>query len=154
MKQGNKRHQTAARILKRPVERPGRRKILKAALAIPAVGLVASCQIPVPGQNPPTDLYRLTPKSTYRDDLPQVDWQLVIDKPLANAGIDTTRIGLQHRPTRLDFYARASWADRAPLMIQTLMVESFENSGRIVAVGRELISLRADFILKTELREF
>ena len=123
-------------------------------LGIPAAGLVAGCQIPVPGQGPPPDLYRLTPKSTYREDLPEVDWQLVIDKPLANAGINTTRIGLQHRPTRLDFYARVSWADRAPLMIQTLMVESFENSGRIVAVGRDLISLRADFILKTELREF
>ena len=34
------------------------------------------------------------------------------------------------------------------------MIESFENSKRIVAVGRESIGLRADFILKSELREF
>ena len=33
-------------------------------------------------------------------------------------------------------------------------VESFENSGKIVGVGREQIGLRADFVLKTELREF
>jgi cholesterol transport system auxiliary component len=39
-------------------------------------------------------------------------------------------------------------------MIQTLVVESFENSGKIVAVGRESLGLRADFVLKLELREF
>jgi cholesterol transport system auxiliary component len=39
-------------------------------------------------------------------------------------------------------------------MVQTLIVESFENSRRIVAVGRDVVSLRADFVLSTELREF
>ena len=39
-------------------------------------------------------------------------------------------------------------------MVQTLMIESFENSNSIVAVGRDAVSLRADFVLKTELREF
>lgn len=55
--------------------------------------------------------------------------------------------------------AAGSWtvnavADLAPRMFQTLIVESFENSDRIVAVGREAIGLRADYVLKTELREF
>ena len=39
-------------------------------------------------------------------------------------------------------------------MLQGLVVESFENSNRIVAVGRETVGLRPDFILKIELREF
>ena len=39
-------------------------------------------------------------------------------------------------------------------MVQTLLVESFENSRRIVAVGRQAIGLRSDFNLKSELREF
>jgi len=39
-------------------------------------------------------------------------------------------------------------------MVQTLLIESFENSGRIVAVGRDVVGLRADFIIKSELREF
>ena len=54
---------------------------------------------------------------------------------------------------QIEYYARSGWADRAPLMVQTLMIESFENSKKIVSVGRESIGLRADFILKTELRE-
>jgi cholesterol transport system auxiliary component len=39
-------------------------------------------------------------------------------------------------------------------MVQTLLVESFENSGAIVAVGRKAIGLRSDYNLKTDLREF
>jgi cholesterol transport system auxiliary component len=39
-------------------------------------------------------------------------------------------------------------------MVQTLLVESFENTGRIVAVGRESVGLKPDYVLKLELREF
>jgi len=131
----------------------GRRQVLKVAAALPLLGL-AACQVPVPGQGPPPELYRLTPKSTFREDLPTVNWQLVLETPLANAGIDTVRIGLQRTPTLFEYYARSNWSDRAPQMVQTLMIESFENSRRIVAVGRDSVALRADFVLKTELREF
>ena len=47
----------------------------------------------------------------------------------------------------------AAWTDRVPAMIQTLLVASFENTGKIVAVGRESVGLRADFLLKTEIRK-
>ena len=132
---------------------PTRRRVLEAALVLPLAGL-AGCSLPVPGQGPPPDLYRLTPKSTFPKDLPNVDWQLVLEQPLANAAIDTTRIALMRRPTQIEYYARSNWSDRAPAMVQTLMIESFENSNRIVAVGRDAIGLRADFVLKSELREF
>jgi len=130
-----------------------RRRLLRAAAALPLVALAPGCSLPVPGQGPPPELFRLTPKSTFDDDLPSVDWQLVLEAPVADAGLNTTRIALQRSPTQIEYYARSGWADRAPLMIQTLMVESFENSEKIVSIGRESIGLRADFVLKTELRE-
>ena len=133
---------------------PARRRVLGAALVLPLGALAAACQLSVPGQGPPPALYRLTPKSTFSEDLPNVAWQLVLEVPVADAGLATTRVALQRAPTQMEYYARTSWTDRAPLMIQTLMIESFENSGRIVAVGRESVGLRADFILKSELREF
>ena len=135
-----------------------RRRLLRAVLALPLagalVGALASCDTIVPGRGPLPDLYRLTPKSTFAPDLPTVDWQLLLEPALTNASIDTTRIGLQRSATSVEYYARATWSDRAPQMIQTLMIESFENSERIVAVGRDSIALRADYILKTDLREF
>ncbi len=123
-------------------------------MALPLAGALAACEAIVPGRGPLPDLYRLTPKSTFATDLPTVEWQLLLEPALTNASIDTTRIGLQRRATSVEYYARAGWSDRAPQMIQTLMIESFENSDRIVAVGRDSIALRADYILKTDLREF
>lgn len=133
---------------------PARRAVIAAVLVLSLGPMLAACGVPVPGQGPPPALYRLTPKSTFDASLPAVDWQLVLEVPVADAGLSTTRVALQRSPTRLEYYARSSWTDLAPLMIQTLMIESFENSKRIVAVGRESVGLRADFILKTELREF
>ena len=126
---------------------------LPGLVMLPGFGLLAACSGIVPGQTPPPTLYRLTPKSTFREDLPPVDWQLVLETPVANAALNTTRIALMRNALQVEYYARSSWTDRAPLMIQTLMIESFENSDRIVSVGREGGGLRADFILKSELRE-
>lgn len=136
---------------------PGRRRALVTLAGLAGAGLasgsLAGCANLVPGQTPPPDLYRLTPKSTFREDLPPVDWQLVLETPVADAALNTTRIALMRSPMQVEYYARSSWTDRAPLMIQTLIIESFENSDRIVSVGREGIGLRSDFVLKSELRE-
>jgi len=118
-----------------------------------AVLLPGGCEI-LPQVGTPTDLYTLTPKTSFDKTLPQVGWQLIVELPVAAAGLDTTRIALQHTPYTLEYYARAAWTDNAPAMVQTLIIESFESTGSILAVGREAIGLRPDFILKTDLREF
>ena len=131
-----------------------RRRLLKTMTLVAFATLTSACAGVLPGTGPPPRLFRLTPKNTFPDGLPTVDWQLVIEPPLAPAGLDTTRIALHRAVIELEYYARANWTDLAPAMIQTLVVESFENSGKIVAVGRESLGLRADFVLKMELREF
>ena len=103
---------------------------------------------------PPANLYTLTPKNTFSKELVSVSWQLVVNEPIASGGLNVDRIALRHSPTELKYFARARWSERAPRVVQTLMVESFENSGAIVAVGRKAIGLRSDYSLITELREF
>lgn len=115
--------------------------------------LLAGCNI-LPKVQEPTTLYTLTPKTTYPPGLPTVNWQLVVELPTAAAGIDSARIALSHNPFTLEYYAKAAWTDNAPGMIQSLLVESFERTGKIIAVGPESAGLRPDFILKTDLREF
>lgn len=130
--------------------------LTRRGLIVGALGALplAACSELIPGQSPPPQLFRLTPKSTFPPDLPTVQWQLVLAQPDADASLDTTRIALMREPTRIEYYAASGWTDRAPFMIQTLMLESFENSGKIVAVGRRAVGLRADFELRSELREF
>ena len=153
MKHKSDREHRAIMARHRATKRFGRRQVLS-ALGLGALAPLGACSGVLPGQGPPEALYRLTPKSTFSGELPHVDWQLVIEKPVSNGSLDTTRIALQQTPTRVEYFANAGWVDRAPAMIQTLMVESFENSNSIVAVGRETVGLRSDFVLKIELREF
>lgn len=131
-----------------------RRRMLAGTIASILALPVLACEQIVPGAGAPAQLYRLTPKSTFDGDLPSVAWQLVVEAPTAPAALNSTRITRMPSPTRLDYFARANWIDRAPQMVQGLLLESFGNSGRIVAVGRESVGLRPDFVLKSELREF
>jgi cholesterol transport system auxiliary component len=108
----------------------------------------------LPKVQDPTTLYTLTPKTLFPDNLPKVKWQLVVEMPTAAAGIDSSRIALTHNPFTIEYYAKAAWTDNATGMVQSLIVESFERTGRILAVGRESAGLKPDYILKTDLREF
>ncbi len=102
----------------------------------------------------PTDLYDLTPKSTFASDLPQVRRQIVVDEPTAVNYVNTDRIPVKNGPFKVEYFPVARWVDRAPRLVQTLMVESIENTGVVSAVGQEAIGLTSDFTLVTDLREF
>src|SRR5258707_3388622 len=106
------------------------------------------------GGSAPAHLYRVTPKSTYPANLPHRAVQILVDAPLAPAGLDTSRIALSRSAVSIDYFADSEWTDRAPLLVQTALVESFENSNTVNAIDRESIGLRADFILKTDIRHF
>ena len=132
------------------------RRALMSGIAAGALSLVVlgGCAIDLPGSGEPPRIFTLTPKSTFDEGLPDVGWQLLVELPTAPAGINTARIAAQRTAIELDYFARASWTDSMPRMVQTLLIESFENSGKIVSVGRQVIGLRADYILKTDIREF
>jgi len=106
------------------------------------------------GLAPSPHLYRVTPKSKYPANLPHLPAQILVDVPLVPAGLDTPRIALSRSAVSIDYFADSEWTERVPLLVQTALLESFENSEAIAAIDRESIGLRADFILKTEIRHF
>ena len=125
------------------------RRLLLAALMLAPAG----CGSLLPTGGTPPKLYTLTPASGFAAGTP-VRWQLLVDVPVSPAALDTERIALSRSAITVDYYAEAAWTDRAPLMVQSLLVQSFENSGRITAIGRESLALRADYVLRPELRHF
>jgi len=106
------------------------------------------------GGGAPANLYRVAPKSSFPLNLPHRSVQLLIDVPLSPAGLDSSRIALTRSPVSIDYFADSEWTERAPLLVQTALLESFENSRAINAIDRESVGLDADFILKTEIRHF
>ncbi len=134
------------------IRRPRRlSRALGAALVLVAL---SGCSGVLPGTGEPPRIFTLTPKTTYSPDLPRADWQLAIEVPLTEAAYNTTRIALSHDPVSIEYYAHAEWADRAPNLVQRLLVDSFESTHKIVGVARQSVDLRPDFSLICDLRVF
>ena len=108
--------------------------IVRLAVCAAAAASLAGCALLQAAD--PQDLYTVTPKSTFEPDLPAVYWQLTVEAPAAAANLNTGRIAIAMTPTSSDYYAKAAWTDRAPLMVQTRIVDSFEKTRKIVAVAR------------------
>jgi cholesterol transport system auxiliary component len=127
--------------------------IFRLAVAATAAALAAGCTL-YDAATEPTELYTVTPKSTFDPGLPAVYWQLSVEVPAAGANLNTGRIALAMSPTSTDYYTKVAWTDRAPVMVQTRIIDSFENTRKIIAVSRETIALRADYLLQPDLRNF
>ena len=127
------------------------RHVATIAWCLPLCACAAALQLAAPE---PPRLYELTPKSTFTDDLPTVNSRLSVEVPTATAGLNSSRIALRPTPTTLEYYAGASWIDVVPVMVQNLLLESFDNTGTIDVLGREVVGVRADLGLLVHVREF
>jgi cholesterol transport system auxiliary component len=127
-----------------------RRQLLRAGVALPLL-TVASCQLP--GSGPPPREFRVTPKTTFDENLPQVDWALVVDRPDSDPSFNTMRIA-RISGVEVQYYADATWVDRPPAMIEPMIIQSFRNSGAIKVVAGRRSDVRPDFMLQTTITAF
>ena len=126
-----------------------RRNGLRLAATLP-LAFIAGCQLPGSGAPPRT--FRLSPKTTF-DELPEVDWVLVVDRPQISRSIDTVRIA-RFDAVEIEYYADAAWVDRPGSMIQPLLIQSFRSSGAIEVVADRRSDIRPDFMLQTDISAF
>lgn len=99
-------------------------------------------------------LYVLKPTLEQATQGAKVDWALSIALPDASAGLDSQRIAILRPPANMDYYADAEWPDHLPVLVQNILLQAFEESGRIEAVAPDTDGVRADYILSTDLRDF
>jgi len=121
------------------------------AFVLAGASLLGGCSLL--GSAPP-QLYDLSPKNTFDDPAPRVNWQLVVEEPTTPNAINTDRIAIRPSALEMQYFPAVKWTDRAPALVQTLLVESFENSGKIIGVGRRSVGMTGDYILTSEMREF
>jgi cholesterol transport system auxiliary component len=126
-----------------------RRRLLAAALP----GALAGCSAIVTGGGDPPQIFTLNP-ARGGGGAARVQWNLEVAVPSAPQGLNTQRIALRRSPVSLEYYGNATWTDVAPEMVQTVLVQSFENSGAITGVARDATRMRPDYALVTELRDF
>ena len=106
---------------------------------------------------PRTEIRIYDPVSTVTVDpsWPQADWSLSIGVQAANQVLDSARIAVRPTPDRFQTYKGASWSDKPGDLLQTALVEAFEDSGKLRAVSRFGNSgARGDHALVLEVRAF
>jgi cholesterol transport system auxiliary component len=123
-----------------------RRVFVLGGLALPLAGCIGA------GEAPATfDL------SAARDGLtgrPGIGGQLMIGEPTALQVYDSERIVAKSVAQGLSYLPGAQWADRLPRLVQTRMVQTFENSNRFRSVGRDGDDINPDLKLVSEIRAF
>ena len=80
--------------------------------------------------------------------------QLVVELPTAPGALTTDRILIRPHPLQAAYLPDAKWAEETPIMLQTLMVRSFEDSNAFRFVGRRPLGSSGDYALLTELTDF
>ena len=125
-------------------------------LLLPAALLasLAGCSILSSGDRNAVTIYSPAVQVKVDPSWPTVAWQLVLSKPSATRMVDSPRINVRPRPSELEIYAGATWAQPATDMIEDALLRGFEDSGRIAGVGRAAAGIRADYRLATDIRRF
>ena len=80
--------------------------------------------------------------------------QLLIAEPVASAPLDGDRVVVRPSPEQVATLKGAQWRERLPRLVQTRLVQSFENTAAFKGVGRSDSRLASDWSLATELRRF
>ena len=138
------------RLVTTSAPRPSRRHLLAGLIAGSVGQSVTGCGL----IGPPPRQFTLRPVADFPRGLPPVKWSLVIDEPTAARQIDTSRIALMNGPFQVEYYADVEWTDSAPAMVQLLLVQSFQNTGRLPVVAPTRQTLATDFLLLSNLRKF
>lgn len=79
---------------------------------------------------------------------------LIVAQPSAVQALDSDRIIVKDSAGALSFLGGAQWADRVPSLVQTRLIQTFENGSRIAAVGRPGERIVPDLQLNTDIRSF
>lgn len=79
---------------------------------------------------------------------------LVVAEPTTVQTLDSDRIIVKDASGSLSFAGGAQWADRVPALVQTRLIQTFENAGRLGSVARPGERITPEAQLNTDIRSF
>nr|WP_091941510.1 ABC-type transport auxiliary lipoprotein family protein [Methylorubrum salsuginis] len=79
---------------------------------------------------------------------------VVVSEPVGLQPMEADRIIVRERGGSLSFLGGGQWADRLPRLVQTRIIQSLENTGRLRSVSRPGDKVPSDYLLVSEIREF
>ncbi|MBB4303110.1 cholesterol transport system auxiliary component [Rhodobium orientis] len=122
--------------------------LLSALLA----GVLAGCGS-LGGSTPPP-IYDLSAPRDFPGLTGRTSAQLLVPPPKAVRALDTQSIAIKPDVSVITYFGDGQWSDTLPKLIQARLVESFENSGRVRAVGRPGEGLLIHYQVVVDVRSF
>ncbi|WP_052641973.1 ABC-type transport auxiliary lipoprotein family protein [Pseudorhizobium banfieldiae] len=80
--------------------------------------------------------------------------QILVPEPTALKSLDSEQVVVRVSQAEIQYLAKSQWGDRLPRMVQSKLVEAFENSGRLGGVGKPGQGLAIDYQIVTDIRTF
>lgn len=128
-----------------------RRRLLWGVVLLPLTGVgLAGCGT-APAKN---DTFDLSAASVVETRAQARKRQILIADPSALKALDSDQIVVRVSASEIQYLAKSQWSDRLPRIVQSKLVEAFENTGRIGGVGKPGQGLAIDYQLVTDIHAF
>lgn len=80
--------------------------------------------------------------------------QILVPEPRALESLATSKIAVKPTALTLAYYPQVAYQDSAPKVLQRVLLDTFQNTGRVTAVGLPGQSLLINYQVVTEVRAF
>lgn len=80
--------------------------------------------------------------------------QILVPVPTALKSLDSSQVLVRVSPSEIQYLANSQWGDSLPRMVQSKLVEAFENTGKLGGVGQPGQGLAIDYQVVTDIRAF
>lgn len=127
------------------------RRLLSVTALVPTLGLgLAAC-----GSKAVNDTFDLTASvSEIATPASARNRQLLVADPSALKALDSEQILVRVSGAEIQYLSQSQWSDRLTRVVQSKLVEAFENTNRLGGVGKPGQGLAIDYQLITDVRAF
>ena len=126
---------------------------MRRAVLVATVLACSGCGSLLETDLPASTSYVLAPTPAASAGVARSDADLSIGRPDLAPGLDTERIAVL-KGRQLDYYRGAQWSGRATELVQTLMVDSFEDQQLFRSVTSEQTRVSSEYVLDVTVRDF
>ncbi len=106
------------------------------------------------GKTTAPQVYDLTAPTQFREIASAPRGQLTVAEPTALIVFETRKFLVRPIPSEDPTFANAEWSDNVPRLLQTKIIQTFENAGLSQAVARPAEGVAADKQLTIDIRKF
>ena len=125
---------------------------MRTLIVAAAAALAAGCFGGLKNEAPAPIIYRIDAPQLEAGPALASELSIVVERTAP--GLDVDRIAGRWPGSRLDYLAGARWADRLPMLLQSALVESFQDAGRLRSVQGDVGRFRSTHALVIDVRRF